>query len=261
MDVSRLSIGLAGALDHAIIAELAPAIESLGFRALWLNDTPDGDALAGLAIAAGVTTTLRLGTGVIPLDRRDASEIVGALAGLPQGRLSLGIGSGAARHPLGLVSRGVRELTERSEASIFVGALGPKMRRMAAETADGVLFNWLTPAASADAMDDLRRDAGGRDDSARDVRGVLYVRTAMTEDARGALHAEAERYGSYPSYASNLERIGATAIETTIDGSVSGALAARVAEYERSVDEVVLRAVTAEQSVEAYLDFIRKAAA
>ncbi|MBG6054878.1 alkanesulfonate monooxygenase SsuD/methylene tetrahydromethanopterin reductase-like flavin-dependent oxidoreductase (luciferase family) [Salinibacterium sp. CAN_S4] len=255
MDVSRVSIGLAGALDHEIIAALAPAIESLGFRGLWLNDTPDGDALAGLAAAADVTTTLRLGTGVIPLDRRDPSEIVGALAGLPQGRLSLGIGSGAARHPLGLVSRGVQELTERSEASIVVGALGPKMRRMAAEAADGVLFNWLTPDAAADAMRDLRGAAGGRD-----VRGMLYVRTAMTEDARGALRAEAERYGSYPSYAANFECIGATAIETTIDGSVPGALAARIADYERAVDEVVLRAITAEQSLDAYLDFIRKVA-
>lgn len=82
----------------------------------------------------------------------------------------------------------------------------------------------------------------------------------MTGDARGVLHAETERYCSHPSSVSNVERIGATSIETTIDGSVSGTLAARVAEYERCVDEVVLRAITAEQSVEAYLDFIRKAA-
>lgn len=33
MDVPRVSIGLAGALDHAVIAALAPVIESLGFRA------------------------------------------------------------------------------------------------------------------------------------------------------------------------------------------------------------------------------------
>ena len=251
MDISRVSIGLAGAIGRDIIEALAPVIESLGFRGLWLNDTPDGDALAGLAVASAVTSTLKLGTGVIPLDRRGPSEIIGALGGLPQRRLTLGVGSGAARHPLGLVQDGVRVLTERSEASIIVGALGPKMRRMAAEIADGVLFNWLTPTAAADAMRDLRRDAAGRE-----VRGVLYIRTAMTVDARGALRAEAERYGSYPAYAANFERIGASAIETTIDGTAPGALAARVGEYEQHVDEVVLRVITAEQTLDAYLEFV-----
>ncbi len=256
MDVSRLSIGLAGALDEAVLAHLAPIIESLGFRGLWLNDTPDGDALAGLSVASAVTSTLRLGTGVIPLDRRTPTEILGALSGLPQWRLTIGVGSGAAQHALGMVARGVRELTERSEASIVVGALGPKMRRMAAQAADGALFNWLTPAAATDAMNDLHRDAHGRD-----VRGVLYVRTAMTVDARGALRAESDRYGSRPKYAANFARIQASAIDTTIDGSVPGALAARVTEYEQRVDEVVLRAITAEQTLGSYIEFIEKVAA
>lgn len=256
MDLSRVSIGLAGALDHGIVARLAPVIESLGFRGLWLNDTPDGDALAGLAVAASATSTLQLGTGVIPLDRREPSEIAAALGGLPQKRLTIGVGSGGAPRPLGLVTRGVRELTERSEASIVVGALGPKMRRMAARSADGVLFNWLTPAAAADAMTDLRRDGAGRE-----LRGVLYVRTAMTEDARAALRAESDRYSRYPAYAANFERIGASAIETTIDGSVRGVLAARVTEYGEQVDEVVLRAITAKQTLEAYLEFIQGVAA
>ncbi|MDJ0333917.1 N5,N10-methylene tetrahydromethanopterin reductase [Salinibacterium sp. G-O1] len=256
MDLSRMSIGLPGALDHTIVAHLAPVIESLGFRGLWLNDTPDGDALAGLEVAAIGTSTLKLGTGVIPLDRRGPNEIVGAMRGLPQERLSIGVGSGSARHPLGVVARGVRELTERSEASIVVGALGPRMRRMGAEAAGGVLFNWLTPAAAADATAELRRDARGRD-----VRAVLYVRTAMTEDARGALHAEADRYSSYPAYAANFERIGATAKDTTIDGSVPGELAARVAEYAPHVDEVVLRAITTEQTLGAHLEFLEKVAA
>ena len=255
MNISRVSIGLTGSLDHAILTRLAPVIESRGFRGVWLNDTPDGDALAGLAVVAAVTSTLQLGTGVIPLDRREPTEIIGALRGLPQGRLTIGVGSGADRHPLGLVTRGVQELTERSEASIAVGALGPKMRRMAAQTADGVLFNWLTAAAAAEAMSDLRRDSDGRD-----VRGVLYVRTAITVDARGALRAESDRYGSFPAYAANFERIGVSAIDTTIDGSVPGALAARVTEYERHVDEVVLRAITAEHTLGAYLEFIEKVA-
>ncbi|MET0783994.1 MAG: LLM class flavin-dependent oxidoreductase, partial [Leifsonia flava] len=70
-----VSLGLAGVLDRAAIRELAVAAEAAGLHALWLNDTPDGEALAGLAAAAEVTDRLVLATGVIPFDRWPASVI------------------------------------------------------------------------------------------------------------------------------------------------------------------------------------------
>jgi len=106
------------------------------------------------------------------------------------------------------------------------------MRRLAAEHADGVLLNWLTPAAAAAATADLRRDARGRP-----VRAVLYVRTIAEETARGTLDREAARYDRVPSYAANFERLGFRAIEATIDD------AAGLARYD-VLDEVVLRAIT-----------------
>ena len=110
MTLSRVSIGLPGATPHDVIEALAPQIEAAGFRALWLNDTPDGDSLAGLAVAARVTSSLRLGTGVIPLDRRPAASILAGLGDLPADRLDLGIGTGGANHGLALVERSVAEL-------------------------------------------------------------------------------------------------------------------------------------------------------
>ncbi len=65
-----VSIGLPGVTAHETLRALAPRIERLGFHALWLNDSADGDSLDGLRIAAAHTTTLALGAGVIPLDRR-----------------------------------------------------------------------------------------------------------------------------------------------------------------------------------------------
>src|SRR5690606_1702741 len=144
-----VSIGVAGAIGPETIARIAPAVEAAGFHALWVNDTPDGDALAGIAAAARVTATLTLGTGVIPVDRRSVAEIVHAARHLPQDRLGLGMGSGTAR--TGALSRtrqAVAELREHTSARVLVGALGPKMRTLATRDADGPLLSWLTPAAA-----------------------------------------------------------------------------------------------------------------
>jgi alkanesulfonate monooxygenase SsuD/methylene tetrahydromethanopterin reductase-like flavin-dependent oxidoreductase (luciferase family) len=238
-DLSRVSLGLPGATPHDVIRALAPQIEAAGFRALWLNDTPEGDSLAGLAVAAAVTSSLGLGTGVIPLDRRPASVILPALDGLPIDRLSLGIGTGAARHGLELVERSVAELRAGTDAAIIVGALGPKMRALGARVGDGLLLSWLTPEVAAQQR--------------ADTRCVLYARTALTADALPALEEEAARYGGYPSYAANFERIGVTPLETTISDR------ARIAEYVPVVDELVLRVITREPTLAEYERFIDEA--
>lgn len=236
MDLSRVSIGLAGVTPAAVIEGFAPLVEAAGFRGLWINDTADGDSLAGLAVAARVTTTLELGTGVIPVDRRPASEILGALDGLPLDRLTIGIGTGSARHGLALAERSVAELRAGTTARIALGALGPKMRELAARASDAVILNWLTPEAAAE-----QRSR---------VHTVLYARTALTADALPALREEAQRYGSYPAYAANFERIGATPLQTTITS------AERIPEYLATVDELVLRVITREPTLAEYERFL-----
>lgn len=230
-----LSIGLHGGTAHDTIAALAPRLQQLGFHALWLNDVPGGDSLAGLKIAAGVTSSLRLGSGVIPLDRRPASTL--DVSALPADRLTLGIGAGRGEHPIARVRNAIDELSSRSTAQIYVGALGPKMRRLAAEKADGVLLNWLPPADAEQAMAELHRDAHGRA-----VSGALYVRTIADASALPTLESEAAAYESYPSYAANFARLGVTAMQATIRGRDD------LVPYLRAVDEVVLRAITPDAS-------------
>ncbi len=229
---AALSLGLPGTTDVATLRALAPRLERLGFDALWLNDVPGGDSLAGLRAVAEVTDRLGLATGVIPLDRRPVDAL--DLSGLPEDRTTIGIGSGGARRPLHVVADGIAALRSRTDVAIAVGALGPHMRRLAAEQADAVVLNWLTPTAARHAMDDLRRDAGDRADS---VRGVLYVRTIADEAARPALQKEADRYGSVASYAANFARLGVQPIDATIDRGSA------LASFD-VVDEVVLRAIT-----------------
>jgi alkanesulfonate monooxygenase SsuD/methylene tetrahydromethanopterin reductase-like flavin-dependent oxidoreductase (luciferase family) len=229
-----LSIGIPGSTDAAIVRRISPLIEAAGYATLWVNDTPDGDALTTLAVAAEVTSTLRLATGVIPLDRLSAAQILERVLDLPADRLTLGVGSGGARHGLDLIERSVAELRDAG-IPLVVGALGPRTRALAARIADGILFNWLSPAAAGEAMADLRRDAGGRA-----VRGILYARTIAEPAARPALEAEAARYGGYPSYAANFARLGVAPLATTIDLAEPDAVHRYAA-----VDELVLRVVTA----------------
>ena len=65
-----------------------------GRDSFWVNDTPGADSLERLAAAACVTSRIRLGTGVIPLDRRPAGEIIARVRelALPTERLILGVG-------------------------------------------------------------------------------------------------------------------------------------------------------------------------
>jgi alkanesulfonate monooxygenase SsuD/methylene tetrahydromethanopterin reductase-like flavin-dependent oxidoreductase (luciferase family) len=251
VDLSRLSIGLPGATEPELLRELAPRIEAAGFRALWLNDTAAGDSLTGLRVVAGVTEALQLATGVIPLDRRPASTIAAALHGLPVDRLTLGVGAGGRQNALARVSAALDELRAATSARLVVGALGPRMRRLGAEAADGVLLSWLTPEVARSAMDELRHDARGRP-----VRGILYARTAMEPNAVPLMVHEAEQYESYPAYAANFARIGARAIDTTIDGTAAAAFGERVSLYTSIVDELVLRAVPSDVSLDGYTRFV-----
>ena len=241
-----VSIGLPGRTPAEDLRALAPRIERLGFSALWLNELPGDDALTGLRVVAAATETLRLATGVIPLDRRPADSF--DLAGLPASRTTIGIGSGGAQRPLAVVADGLATLRRATDAPLVVGALGPRMRRLAAEQADGVLFNWLSPDAAAGAVAELRAAAGDRT-----VRAVLYVRTITEPAARPALEREATRYETVPSYAANFGRLGFRAIDATLTGGD------RLAGFD-VVDEVVLRAITPNGTLAELERFVEDAA-
>lgn len=250
---TAVSIGLIGTTSAEVLRVLAPRVERLGFDALWLNDVPGGDSLEGLRAAASVTSSLRLATGVIPLDRRPAASL--DLAGLPAERTMLGIGSGRVARPLALVRDGLAELRARTDARLAVGALGPKMRALAAAEGDAVLLNWLTPAAATEATAELRRDALAARGEAHAARSVLYARTITDESARPALEREAEGYERVAAYAANFERLGFSAIEATI------ADASQLRAYDGTVDELVLRAITPSGSLAELEAFVDRAAA
>lgn len=248
--MNRLSLGVAGTLGPAAIARIAASVEAAGFHALWVNDTPTGDALAALTAAAQMTRTLVLATGVLPLDRRSPSSITAVARGLPAERLVLGVGSGSARvGALELVRDGVRRLRADTGARVMVGALGPRMRRLASTESDGPLLSWLTPEAASD-----HAAAAHRAKSSAHV--ALYVRTTLAAAAEPRLDAETARYASYPAYAANFSRLDIAPGDTVLRPSSSET---RLASYLGAVDEVVLRAITPSDELDGYLRFIETA--
>ena len=69
-------------------------IEAIGFDTVWLSDVPLGgtvDPIVGLAFAAGVTTTLKLGANIVPIGRNPLTlaKSLAQLDRLSHGRLLL----------------------------------------------------------------------------------------------------------------------------------------------------------------------------
>jgi alkanesulfonate monooxygenase SsuD/methylene tetrahydromethanopterin reductase-like flavin-dependent oxidoreductase (luciferase family) len=251
-----VSIGVAAAVGPEVVGWLAPAIEEAGFHALWVNDIPGKDALAVLEAAARATTRLTLATGVLPVDRRPTRRIVADIASrrLPQDRLVVGIGSGGATNgALALVEDAARELRQALTARVVVGALGPKMRRLAVTESDGALLSWLTPEIA-------QRQAAEAREAASDPHLALYVRTALDAAAHERMDAEKRRYSAIGAYAANFARNDMLVDETVLDVS-SQLVPQRLAQYRDAVDEVVLRAITPADSTEDLIGFIEQAQA
>jgi probable F420-dependent oxidoreductase len=108
--------------DPSLISEISITADRLGYHSVWVNEhivvpvqissrypyTPDGrphmaadlaypEAVATLAFVAGITSRIRLATGVIPLFSRDPLSLAKQAATidvLSGGRLELGLGAG-----------------------------------------------------------------------------------------------------------------------------------------------------------------------
>src|SRR5699024_3342939 len=143
--------------------------------------------LASMQAAASETTTLRLASGVIPVDKMPVSQVVDEIRerSLPLDRCIIGIGASAEPSPLTTVRDAIETLHSELGATVYVGALGPKMRRLAVTTGDGELLNWLTPNAANLAVQDKDADVSAESSGTAGV--ALYIRTALGRDSRPVL--------------------------------------------------------------------------
>lgn len=154
--------------------ELITRAEKLGYTDLWSSETAGPDAFSPLAMAAAVTETIRLGTGIAGIFQRGPALLAqeaAALADISDGRFVLGLGTSSdrivegwngipfkrpytrMRETLDLIrpvlngernANGFKlESPPRDRVPIVLAALRGRMLRLAAEVADGAFTNFL----------------------------------------------------------------------------------------------------------------------
>jgi alkanesulfonate monooxygenase SsuD/methylene tetrahydromethanopterin reductase-like flavin-dependent oxidoreductase (luciferase family) len=241
-----------------VIAAASREAEATGYTSFWVNHPGPFDGLASVATAAKATQRIALGIGVIPLHTRAPASIVdGARThALPLDRLWLGVGSPNPKS-LDRVRDGVAALRKDLRTKLVVAALGPKMCRLAGEIADGVLFNWLTPehAKASAALVREGAKAAGRPAP----RLFAYVRLAMGPGAAERVAKEGARYDSVPAYHANFERMGVKPEATAIVADSPAEVTRALARWDGVIEEIVLRALPADDGVESTLALVRAA--
>jgi len=255
----RIGISIAGP-DPAALVGIIEAAEAAGVTQLWMTQTPvSPDALTVYAAAFQRTTTVRLGTSIVPTYPRHPlalAQQAATVAALGPGRLRLGVGpshrptiEGVYGLPMdaplahlqeyvavlraalreGAVDHHGRFFTARTtlpsppDVPILVSALSAGAFRLAGHISDGAI-SWNCPIAYLRdvALPALRAGAQAAGRAAPPLVAQLWV--GLSTD-RAAVHAAARRrlegYARLPFYATMFAAAG---FPVEADGGVSDAL-------------------------------------
>lgn len=255
----KLGLG-AGAPTIDRIIEQAEAAEAAGFTTLWFPSAVLGDPLAAIAVAGRATSSIELGTAVLvtyaahPL--LTAARSASTAAAMGREGLVLGMGPShdmAIERMYGLsyahVGRHTEEYTRivvsalRGEAvridgddfrvqvaspvaapfpvPVLLGALAPRMLRVAGEVADGTI-TWMANREALESHVVPRIRAAAEAAGRRTPRVVAGLPVAVHDDVDEAWEAAARQYGFYgelPNYARILAHGG---LERSADACIVG---------------------------------------
>lgn len=229
-------------------AEIVREAEALGYTDLWSFETAGIDGFSPLVHAACHTEAMRLGTAIVSSFTRGPAILAMSAAAVEQaapGRFVLGIGASTQAiveqwngipfsRPVSHVRETVRRMRLalsgermtladgarggfRLEAApgghvpVYVAALRGGMLRLAGEVADGVVINFLPPAAVPQVLDALRQgaEAAGRDPEQLDVVCRHMVCTdGLDDETRFAARFLLAVYVTSPPYEAFLRWIG-----------------------------------------------------
>lgn len=212
-----LSVGVSPRESLIRFRELAAEIESFGYDAIWVLDSPlaSKDVYVALTVAALGTSTIKLGTGVTNPVTRHLLATANAAAGIHEasgGRMLLGVGAGdSAVRGIGMRPARVGEMEDAvgslrqllrgnevvlspngkpvrlpfdaQPVPVYVAASQPRMLDLAGRLGDGVVL--MGPAdreAISLQMEKVREGAtaAGRDPSEVDVD--VWVTISVSED-------------------------------------------------------------------------------
>lgn len=239
------------ALPASDLVDLAVEAEGLGYRSAWVAEVAGPEAFSLLGAIAARTKTIDLGVAVVPAMTRSPALLAMAAGTVSQllGGRSLGLGIGSSSHviveqwhdaaftpPLARVRETVeatRALLEGERGydgtyvssqrfrlasmpdgpvGIFVGALGPRMLRVAGAVGDGVCLN-LMPASAVERQ--LAEVSRGAEQAGRelpdDFRVMARFHVVITDDpdvGRGLIRGAFGPYFAQPVYNRFLEWLG-----------------------------------------------------
>jgi probable F420-dependent oxidoreductase len=209
-----------------VTPDLAAGIERLGFGALWLGGSPDGD----LAQAEGLldaTATLTLATSIVNMWKDPAPLVARSFARVQRrfpGRFLLGVGAGHPEatlnyeKPYATLARYVDALEADGvpRDSLVLAALGPRVLRLAGDRTAGAIPYLVPPEHTAQA----RALLGPGPLLAPEHKVVLDTDPARAR-ALGRARVRTPYLGLV-NYTSNLRRLGWT--EADLAGGGSDAL-------------------------------------
>ena len=254
--------------------EIVEELEDLGYTDAWSAETNGVDAFTPLALAAGWSDRLRLGTAIAAIYTRGPGLLAmsgATLANLAPGRFVLGVGTSSqviveqwngipfvrpyqrARDTLRFLRRTLagEKVDEEYETfavhgfrldpppavppGLALAALRPGMLRLAAAEADAAITNWVAPSDVA-----TIRDVVG--DECELIARLFVCPTTDTDAARGMGRRLIAAYMTVPVYAAFQAWLGrGEALKPMQDawaaGDRRGALAAIPDEV---VDELVV---------------------
>jgi alkanesulfonate monooxygenase SsuD/methylene tetrahydromethanopterin reductase-like flavin-dependent oxidoreductase (luciferase family) len=199
--------------------------ESLGYEAVYVTHIAGRESLTVLTAYALSTTSIRVGTGVVPIYTRTPATMAQTAATIDElsgGRLTLGLG--VSHRPVieswhgQRIDRPVAEMREyagivrailrgedpppgdkwqtsfhlagldaRPQLPIYIAALSPVMLRLAGEIADGVILWLCNPSYIREVV--VPEVTAGRERAGRSLEGfdiVPAVPAALTEDRQAA---------------------------------------------------------------------------
>jgi probable F420-dependent oxidoreductase len=206
-----------------VTPELAATLERLGYGALWIGRSPDGD-LAVPERALDATSTLVVGTSIVNIWKDDAKTVAHSrarLAARHPGRFVLGVGAGHReatqeyQRPYDALATYLDTLTTEGvpKAEIVLAALGPKVLKLSGDRAGGAIPYLVTP------------------EHTRQARAILGPRPLLAPEHKAVLDPDPERgrelgrprvrnpYLGLVNYTSNLRRLGFTDADLAGDGS------------------------------------------
>jgi probable F420-dependent oxidoreductase len=203
--------------------DIAARLEQLGYGALWLGGSPDGD-LVIVDELLGATSGLTVGTSIVNIWKDDPVVVAESFrrieAGHP-GRFILGVGAGHPEatqqyaSPYAALQTYVDRLLEHDvpAQSLVLAALGPKVLRLAATRTAGAIPYLVPPEHTR-----LARELLGPGPLLAPEHKV--VADADPERARALGSARVRNpYLGLVNYTSNLRRLGFTDDDLAGNGS------------------------------------------